>query len=122
MDLLTKWVETLIKDTLQPLKESQHKEDLELKQVYQEETHKVDGQEVNFPLQCNNNKLPKYKLRMEIMDKEPPWYKRPKVKEEHKLDKHLAYPVINNSMLESPSLKLLLLMLETDFENYITDT
>ena len=77
----------------------------------------VDGQEVNFPLPCNNNKLPKSKLRMEIMDKELPWYKHPKVKEEPKLDKHLAFPVINNSMLASHSLKLLLPTQEIDFEN-----
>ena len=77
----------------------------------------VDGQEVNFPLLCNNNKLPKPKLLMEIMDKELPWYKHPKDKEELKLDKHLALPVINNSMLASHSLKLLLPTQEIDFEN-----
>jgi len=76
----------------------------------------VDGQEVNFPLPCNNNKLLRYKLQMEIMDKEPPWYKHLKDKEELKLDKRLVLVVINNSML-SLSLKLQLLTLEIDFEN-----
>jgi len=77
----------------------------------------VDGQEVNFPLPCNSNKLPKPKLQMEIMVKEPPWYKHPKDKEELKLDKHLVLPAINNSMLEFHSLKSLLLPQEIDFEN-----
>ena len=54
---------------------------------------------------------------MEIMVKELPWYRHPKDKEELKLDKHLALPAINNSMLESHSLKLLLLPQEIDFEN-----
>ena len=85
-----------------------------------EETLKVDGQEANFPLQCNNNK-PLSKLRMEIMDKELQWYKHLKVKEELKLDKRLVFPVINNSMLVFPSLKLRKPTLEIDFENYITD-
>jgi len=77
----------------------------------------VDGLEVKFPLPCNNNK-PRLKLQMEIMDKELPWYKHPKDKEELKLDKHLVLPVINNSMLEVfPSLKSLLQTPETDFEN-----
>ena len=86
-----------------------------------EETLKVDGQEANFPLQCNNNKL-QPKLLMEIMDKELQWYKHLKAKEEPKLDKRLVFPVINNSMLVVfPSLKSLLPTLEIDFENYITD-
>jgi len=56
---------------------------------------------------------------MEIMDKEPPWYKHPKVKEELKLDKPLVFQVSNNSM-QSPNLRLQLRMQEIDFEE-ITD-
>ena len=57
---------------------------------------------------------------MEIMDKEPPWYKHPKVKEELKLDKPLVFQVSNNNSMQSLNLRLQLQMLGIDFD-VITD-
>ena len=55
---------------------------------------------------------------MEIMDKEPPWYKHLKVKEELKLDKHLVSQVIqeDNNSMQSLNLRLQLQMLGIDFD------
>ena len=52
---------------------------------------------------------------MEIMVKEPPWYKHPKVKEELKLDKPLVFQVNNNSM-QFLNQRLQLQMLGIDFD------
>ena len=59
---------------------------------------------------------------MEIMDKEPPWYKHLKVKEELKLDKHLVSQVIkeDNNSMQSLNLRLQLQMPGIDFD-VITD-
>ena len=58
---------------------------------------------------------------MEIMVKEPPWYKLLKAKEELKLDKPLAFLVTNiNNSMQSLNLRLQLQMLGIDFEE-ITD-
>ena len=57
---------------------------------------------------------------MEIMVKEPPWYKHPKVKEELKLDKPLVFQVSNNNSMQSLNLRLQLQMLGIDFDE-ITD-
>ena len=54
---------------------------------------------------------------MEIMVKEPPWYKHPKVKEELKLDKPLVFQVINsNNSMPSLNQRLQLQMLGIDFD------
>ena len=60
---------------------------------------------------------------MEIMVKELPWYKHPKVKEELKLDKPLVFQVNSNNSMQFLNQRLRLTMLEIDFDtspdNYI---
>ena len=82
-----------------------------------EETHKEDGLEVNFPLQCNSNKHIKHKLQMEIMGKEHLWYKLRKARDELKLVKPLVFQVINsNNSMQSHNPRLQLQTQGIDFD------
>lgn len=81
-----------------------------------EEVHKVDGQEVNYLLQCNNSKH-RIKHQMQIMDKVLLWYKLLKVKEELKQDNLSECQVDNsNNSMRSKDPRSLHQMRETNFD------